>query len=225
MTQTNAKIFTPEFRYRHIVWDWNGTLLDDAKMCYEIMLDLANERNLPQFTFEEYQDLITHPAQDCYMSLGFDFLNESYEDVAELFHTHYEERRPQLSLQTSVAGVLTTLSEDGVTHSIVSAHPHSILIESVKLYNLDECFIHIRGIADKLARGKIENGLAWAKEMDFAPSEVVFIGDTDHDAEVATAMGLDCILIAKGFQSKKKLEKACPNVLGSLEELLDYLRT
>ena len=223
MTQLDPGKPTTQFRYRHIVWDWNGTLLNDAKLCYEIMRDFAAERNLSSFTFEEYQDFITHPAQDCYVSLGFDFLTESYEELAELFHERYEERRPGLSLHTSVVDILTTLTEDGVTHSIVSAHPHTILVESVKVFNLTNRFIHIRGIDDKLARGKIDNGKAWAKEMDFEPSEVVFIGDTDHDAEVAAAMGLDCILIAKGFQSKKRLDSACTNVLGSLEELLSFL--
>ncbi|NCY21717.1 HAD family hydrolase, partial [bacterium] len=34
-------------KYRHLIWDWNGTLLDDAWLCREIMNGQLRRRGLP----------------------------------------------------------------------------------------------------------------------------------------------------------------------------------
>ena len=61
--------------------------------------------------------------------------------------------------------------------------------------------------------------------MSYNPAEVVMIGDTVHDFEVAQAMGTDCILISNGHNSRERLEKTGVLVLDSLEEVIGILMT
>ena len=35
-------------RYEHVIWDFNGTLMDDARMCREVMNGMLEDRSLPQ---------------------------------------------------------------------------------------------------------------------------------------------------------------------------------
>ena len=51
------------------------------------------------------------------------------------------------------------------------------------------------------------------------------IGDTDHDAEAAKAMGTKCVLYTGGHQSRRRLEAVCPNVIDDLAQLPDLLET
>ena len=50
------------------------------------------------------------------------------------------------------------------------------------------------------------------------------IGDTDHDAEVAAAMGVDCVLVASGHQNRNKLETCnCIAVVDTVKDVLELL--
>ena len=39
---------------KYIFWDFNGTVLDDAHLCYEILNEMLIEEERPIVTFEEY---------------------------------------------------------------------------------------------------------------------------------------------------------------------------
>ena len=34
-------------KYTNIIWDWNGTLLDDAWLCVDVMNGMLKEHGLP----------------------------------------------------------------------------------------------------------------------------------------------------------------------------------
>ena len=41
-------------RYKHIIWDWNGTLLDDRWLCIEAINQTLTKRNMNTITDDEY---------------------------------------------------------------------------------------------------------------------------------------------------------------------------
>ena len=61
------------------------------------------------------------------------------------------------------------------------------------------------------------------KENGVDPKKVLFIGDTDHDYEVATSIGVDCLLIANGHQSKERLLKVTSNVVDDIIDTLEVI--
>jgi len=70
---------------------------------------------------------------------------------------------------------------------------------------------------------KVQVGKSWLAQSGIAPSSCVMIGDTDHDAEVAKALGTKCVLYTGGHQSRRRLEAVCPNVIDDLAQLPDLL--
>ena len=44
--------------YKHIIWDWNGTLLNDAWLFVEIMNGVLDNRNMDTITLEKYRKIL-----------------------------------------------------------------------------------------------------------------------------------------------------------------------
>ena len=211
--ETNCK------KYRHIVWDWNGTLLDDACLCVDILNQLLTRRAMSIINLTEYQEKFDFPVKEYYRGLGFDFSVEPFEVLAEEFIRQYNLRRAECRLQKDAKRALEFFSEAGCTQSILSAYQHDWLIEVVQDFGLKDFFTRLVGLNDYYAVGKVENGIRLIRDMKLDSREVLFIGDTIHDFATAKAMAVDCILIPSGHQSRKKLESCCCAVLNSLEEI------
>jgi phosphoglycolate phosphatase len=210
-------------RYRHIIWDWNGTLLDDAKECVAVVNSLLAARNLPPLTLEKYRDGVDFPVVNFYRQLGFTFQTESFEDVAHEYIEKYLAKIPQCSLQIGAADILDKLTAAGFSHSLLSAYQQKLLKEAVDFFGLTDHFIAMIGLDDVYARGKLENGKRWIKKLHVPPDQVIFVGDMLHDFEVARAMSVDCVLLTCGHQSRDRLAPCNVPIFDSLTALADWL--
>jgi phosphoglycolate phosphatase len=210
-------------KYSHIIWDWNGTLLDDAGDCVDVVNTLLAERNLPPLTLEKYRDGVDFPVINFYRQLGFTFQNESFEDVAHIYIERYLAKIPQCSLQAGAAEILDQLTAAGFSHSLLSAYQQKLLKEAVGFFGLTDHFIAMIGLDDIYARGKLENGKRWIKKLHVPPAQVIFVGDMLHDFEVAHAMNVDCVLLTTGHQSKARLAACGVPMFDSLTALADWL--
>ena len=65
-------------KIKHIVWDWNGTLLNDNWLAIKAINILLKRYNLPLITLEQYLAVFTFPVIDYYKELGFDFNKTSF---------------------------------------------------------------------------------------------------------------------------------------------------
>jgi len=211
---------TTKYPYKHIIWDWNGTLLNDAWMCVMVINETLAKRNMPTIDQEHYQNIFSFPVIDYYRRLGFDFVHESFEIVGTEFIAGYETHKYDVTLQEGAEQVLQTLSEQGVSHSILSAYEQGTLDELVEHFGLTSRFINVVGLADHYAHSKLENGIKWIAKLPYKKSEILFVGDTVHDFEVAEAIGIDCILIPGGHQTRAKLEATGSLVLDGVKDLI-----
>lgn len=196
------------FSYRHVVWDWNGTLFDDLWLCVDVMNGLLAARDMPLLTLAGYQEVFDFPVEAYYRRLGFDFGRESFEQVGTEFIRAYELRRLEARLRPGAEQVVKALHGADVGQSVLSAYLQDTLDELIGHFGIVSHFVRLVGLQDHYARGKVENGVRWIRELNHAPDEVLFIGDSRHDQEVAEAMGIDCILLCGGHQSRARLE-AC----------------
>ncbi|MBC8311927.1 MAG: HAD family hydrolase [Candidatus Marinimicrobia bacterium] len=212
-------------KYKHIIWDWNGTLIDDTWLCVEIMNNIMEKRGLNSITIDDYREYFTFPVRDYYVKLGFDFSIEPFEICGMEFIRDFKKRKFDASLYSQTETVLDNLSEIGITHSILSAQNQSILNETVEHYQLQNKFEGVNGLNDHYAHSKVEIGKSWIDTLDYDPKEVLMIGDTVHDFEASQAMGTDCILISSGHNSRKRLEETQTLVLDTQEEILEIIMT
>jgi phosphoglycolate phosphatase len=208
--------------YQHIIWDWNGTLFDDAWLCIEIMNALLRQRNLPPMTPELYETIFDFPVKDYYRKAGFDFTVEPFETVSDAFIAQYYRRMHQCPLRDHARSALEMGHKQGLTMSILSAMEQKYLLQLVGLHGLRDYFTDVIGLSDHHAAGKVFLARQWLKNQTLTPSEILFIGDTTHDHEVAQALGVDCQLIHSGHHARTRLAALDVPIIESLLDLFDH---
>lgn len=210
-------------RYDHIIWDWNGTLFDDTDLCVGVMRTMLKKRDLGPFDVDRYHDLFGFPVSDYYQRLGFDFDAEPFEDLAIEFIDGYQAGWRDHSLRTDALPVSDQLHNRGVTQSILSAAEQGLLDETATHFGLTDRMTALVGIDDHHADSKLGHGLAFLDQLHVPVDRVLFIGDTVHDHEVATAMGVDSALVEGGHAPRAKLEATGAPVYPSLTSLLSTI--
>jgi phosphoglycolate phosphatase len=210
-------------KYSHIIWDWNGTLLDDVWLCVDVMNGMLTERNLPIRTEGEYRELFDFPVKDYYGKLGYDFNKEPFDIIGTEFIVRYNKRHFETSLHPEVPEILRQFSNHGLSQNILSAREHNeLLLETYKL-GVSHYFERIRGLDDHYAHGKTHLGLQMVSDIAVPRDRMLFIGDTRHDAEVAEEIGIDCVLVPNGHHSEERLKKIGVPIIKSLKDLIDLL--
>jgi len=207
--------------YKHIIWDWNGTLVDDVWLVVEIMNKMLKKRHLPGIDAKKYREIFDFPVTKYYLKLGFDFSRESFEDLTVEFIDEYYDRFNECKLFAETKNVLQKIKDLGISQSILSASKEDVLIEKIKYYNIESFFCKIIGLENHYAESKIERGKKWIADLHVNSREVLLIGDTVHDFIVSKHIGSDCQLIANGHNSRKKLEKLDVCVADSMQELIN----
>jgi phosphoglycolate phosphatase len=209
------------FEYKHIIWDWNGTLFDDAWLCVEIINQILRKRKLLSITPELYEKTFGFPLIDYYQKLGLDFSIEPFSSISTEFILEYERRRTECGLRPGALHTLRSNLQRGVTQSILSASKQDYLEEAVDQFNIRDLFIAINGLDNHHALGKVEIAKEWTSGTNFDAREVLLIGDTIHDYEVAKAIDIDCCLIYSGHQDRERLESCGVKVIEEFSELYD----
>lgn len=207
-------------KYKHIAWDWNGTILNDCLACVMAVDKMLRSRSLGSITMEEYQKIISFPVISLYYQSGFDFEKESYTDVCDEYIANYRANKALINIHEDVTKALSEFSRRGLNQHIISASEQGILEEQVKEYHLYQYFDTIFGQKDHRADSKLHLAQRLVAETGCVPSEVLFIGDTTHDYEVATEAGFDCVLMANGHCSRERLVETGAPVFSNLGELL-----
>ncbi len=207
------------FRYKNIIWDWNGTLLNDVDICIDAMNILLKDRNLQQLSHEKYKNVFTFPVRDYYKAVGFNFDKEDFEKPAVEFIDNYNKLGYKAKLHKGVIELLKKADDLKISQYILSAMEHNSLIKMLDNFGITYFFEKIKGIDNYYAQSKIEQGKKLIAGSNLDKRKTVMIGDTLHDAEVASALGVDCILVAQGHQSFERLNQNGNTVINSLEEL------
>ncbi len=212
-------------KYKYIMWDWNGTILDDLNINFEAINEMLRKRNIPEMEkVEQYLDCFGFPIINLYKNLGFDFEKESFKDIAKDYVEAYYERFHECDIFPEAEKVLRYIISMGMEQLIISASEQQGLYKQVEEFGIDHLFTEILGTGDIYAKGKVEIAENYIKRNGVNPDEVLFVGDTTHDFEVASAIGCDCVLISKGHNSKERLIETGCRVLSDIGEITEFLK-
>jgi len=206
-------------KYDSVIWDWNGTLLDDVGLAVGIVNELFTEYGVPPLTQCRYKEIFDFPVRLYYERAGLDFQKHDFRQVSEKFCTRFEERVHSANLFSEVPGVLETVRQAGVRQFILSGTEQQALHRMVTRYGLASLFDTARGLDDHLAAGKFGAGHDLVDRYQIQTNRAVMIGDTAHDAEVARELGIECLLVATGHHSPERLSGLGFPVFDSLSAL------
>ena len=208
---------------KHIIWDFNGTILDDVDLCLYVLNYMLKKRSLPTKSLEEYREIFGFPIKKYYEKAGFDFKKESYENLALEFVELYFENTSKYNIFQDFINFQNQLKDKNITQILLSATKEDILTKQLKELNVYNFFNCIIGTSDIFAHGKIQRAKEFFKDTKLNLNNTLLIGDTIHDFQVSKELGCSCILYEKGHQNKKRLKKTgCP-VISSFYEIFNYI--
>ncbi len=209
-------------RYHTILWDWNGTLIDDAVTSLNCVNDMLTEINKPLISLEQYYTYVETPIIGFYRHI----LTEDELDfpvISKSFHDSYNNRIKETHLAAGAKATLKKLKENGAKQYIITATKEESARNLAFQYGVEEYFDGIFGANNTLAESKVERALNFFKSHKIDPSDTVFIGDTIHDLETANALGVDCILVTFGHQGKDITENSGTVTADSLNDVLNII--
>jgi len=211
-------------KIKHIVWDWNGTLLNDNWLSIKAINILLNKYDLPIVDKDSYLELFTFPVIDYYKKLGFDFNITPFNIIGTEFIEEYTARMYEAKMQDGAKDVLQFFKISGVSQSLLSAAKQQMLDSLMKFHNIEKYFVKVTGLSDHYANSKLIAGKAWIDKLNLNPQEILLIGDTLHDVEVANEIGTECILIAQGHAPYDRLSSSGRKVFYNIMEFKEWFK-
>lgn len=191
---------------KYIFWDFNGTILDDARLCYDILNEMLAEEGRPLVTFDEYLMIFTFPVE-VYYDKVFDLKKTAFKVLAHRFIEKYQPRSLFLGLHDGVIDTIKTCEKNGYKNVLLSASEIKNLHEQLKHYQIDHLFDTVLGTSDVYANSKVKVAERFIQEKNIDPKDIMMIGDTLHDAEVAHSLGCRIVLYTKGHQHPSRFDK------------------
>lgn len=195
-----------------IVWDWNGTLLNDVKAAVSALNQMLSFRDLAPISLEFYQANFGFPVRPFYKKCG---MNPDLEWDRLCHEFHRFVRKQKAPLRSDALAAVQYVKEKGYIQSVVSALQQDLLFFDVCAAKLGDYMSGLYGAYNLEGTSK----LARARECVSQFSSdvcVYFIGDTLHDVEVARTVGAQIILVEGGHQATSRLLKAKVPVVPSL---------
>lgn len=210
--------------YTHLIWDFNGTILDDVRLGIDCVNEMLAVRGLPVIPDEAaYREIFGFPIDDYYRRLGFDFEKEDYDTVlAPEWVAKYLAGEGNCAVMPGVRETIQAVKALGIPQVVLSASNARQLTGQLERLGLLGEFEEVIGLDNIHARSKRAQALEWmAAHPDACP---LLVGDTEHDADVADAVGADCLLYTGGHQSRNRLQVCGKPLITDIRQLVAYVQ-
>ncbi len=208
---------------KYVFWDFNGTILDDRKLCYNLLNELLISEDKEPIEYEDYFEVFGFPVKDYYKKAGITFKYRSYEKMADWFILKYQPLSMEQSLYEGVEETLKSLKEQGIKNVCLSASFEDNLIEQLKHFKIDHYFEAILGTSNVLALGKVDVAKKYILDNNIKSEEVLLIGDTLHDYEISKEFNFLPVLFTKGHQSQRRLQLTKSLLINEIKEVINII--
>ncbi|HET9259901.1 MAG TPA: HAD family hydrolase [Acidimicrobiia bacterium] len=211
-----------EFVLTHLVWDWNGTLLDDLQIVVEsVSVSIATLGARP-IRADDYRDHYTRPVRNFYVSLlGREISDEEWLRLDTAFHDEYFRRAENVDLAPDALQAMDLLDGRGWTQSLLSMSPQNWLDGIVARLGIADRFLRVDGMV------KMTGGLKAAyledhlRHIGIPGKSTVVVGDTPDDVAAARHVGATPILFHGGSHHLEVLEGEGVPIAETLVDAVD----
>jgi phosphoglycolate phosphatase-like HAD superfamily hydrolase len=210
----------------HVVWDWNGTLLDDQALVVEALNAVMADQGLPPTDLATYQRLYTRPVQVFYERLfGRAIEADEWDRLDDVYHDGYASalERAQLAVDAELA--LQQVREAGRSQSLLSMYRHESLVPLVQRLGIDDHFLRVDGLRGPGGGPKAPHLEAHLRRIlpvtGADPAQILVVGDAIDDAVAAEHVGARCVLYDGGSHPREELETLGVPVVDTLTQALE----
>jgi phosphoglycolate phosphatase len=211
-------------KIKEILWDWNGTLINDTSLCVDILNKILFLHDQPSISIEYYRNNFSFPVSAFYKRISLPSSGKKFDDVSLSFISEYRLKWKECNLQPGVLQILKLIQKSGLRQSILSAGNQSDVELFVDHFKLGSFFYQVFGTDNIKAEGKIELGKKFITDSNLRPEEILLVGDTIHDLQVANEIGCLALLFSQGHNSNIQLSGYSVQIINDLMEVAQYLQ-
>ncbi|WP_328420757.1 HAD hydrolase-like protein [Micromonospora sp. NBC_00389] len=207
----------------HLVWDWNGTLLNDLSLVVAATNAVFASVGGPAVTSEEHRVRFRRPIAEYYAEvLGQAVDDDEFGRLDRIFHDAY---RSGLTTCELAADARTAMASWTGSQSLLSMWFHEELVPTVHTYGLTSHFTRVDGLRATVGGGrKAESLQQHLAELGVDGTSVVLIGDSIDDADAALAVGGRAVLYTGGFTDRARLQASGHPVADTLTDAVTLAR-
>jgi len=207
----------------HLVWDWNGTLLDDLHLVVSATNVAFESVGGRAVDADEHRARYRRPVAEFYAEMLERAIDEQeFGRLDKLFHDTY---RLGLTSMTLAADAMTAIKSWPGSQSLLSMWFHSELVPAVETYGLAGVFTRVDGLRTEIGGHlKAAHLAAHLAELGVPGDQVVMIGDSLDDAAAADSVGAGVVLYSGGFTHPDKLRASGRPVADTLLEAVEIAK-
>jgi phosphoglycolate phosphatase len=210
-------------KYPLIVFDWDGTVIDSPAAIVECMQEANREIGLPVPERELASHVIGLGLQDAMKIVAPDLPGERYPEYVALYRRHFLAREDAMRLFRGMNELLERLSK---THALAIATGKSRkgLERSLAATGVRDLFRASRCADETTPKPHPAMLLELMEELEVRAEDMLMIGDTSHDMEMARAAGVDGLAVTYGAHPEAALRACGPlGCMPSVEALSEWL--
>ena len=139
----------------HIIWDWNGTLLDDTEAALKTLNIMIERRGGKPIGMDFYLDTFAFPVRPFYDMIGIGAKSEEeWNEIAREYHETYLSQ-PK-GLNAGAVAALEAAKAAGCGQSMLSALRQDYLDVQIKEYGIDKYFDFVYGSNNLHGASKVD---------------------------------------------------------------------
>ena len=211
-------------KYRLIVFDWDGTVIDSPAAIVECMQEASRELGLPVPERERASHVIGLGLHEAMRIVAPELPGERYPEYIASYRRHFLAREDTMRLFSGMEELLLRLSKERLL-SIATGKSRRGLERSLEATGVRGVFTASRCADETTPKPHPAMLLELMQELDAQPGGVLMVGDTSHDMEMARAAGVDGLAVTYGAHSEDSLRACGPRgCVASVEALERWLK-
>lgn len=212
-------------RYRAVIFDWDGTLVDSLDHITASLAAAAEDCGLPQRCNQELRDIIGLGLVEALQKLYPGINNAKMTLLREAYGIHFFKSgaRPH-SLYAGIAEVLQALAGTNPAIAVATGKSRNGLDKALASTGL-EGFFRLTRCADE-TRSKPDPRMLEEilRELAVSPGEALMIGDTVYDLDMAARIGMPSVGVTWGVHDTAALAAYNPvRIVNEVAELGRFL--
>jgi phosphoglycolate phosphatase len=209
-------------KYKAIVFDWDGTLMDSIGKIVESMQSSAKHLGLPIPDYNQAKNVIGISLLPALKQL---FNIDDDKAATDIFHTYKEQFKDHTQISSPLFSgaieLLENLKQRGYILAIATGKGRQGLVHNWQHSNTEHFFSVSRTADDAQSKPSPDMLQQILCELNLSADQVLMVGDTTYDMAMAEAINMDRIGVSFGVHSADTLQKHKPlAVIDTLQELL-----
>jgi phosphoglycolate phosphatase len=196
-------------KYRLLVFDWDGTIIDSAATIAECIRDASRELGLEVPDRDRASHVIGLGLHDAMRIAVPGLPAQRYPEFVASYRKHFLARKDSMQLFDGMRELLNGLAEKYLL-AIATGKSRRGLDRDLEFHNLKPLFAASRCADETNPKPHPAMLLEIMEELQTESKSALMIGDTSHDLEMARAAGVDALAVTYGAHPEQGLRECGP---------------